>query len=244
MHSFHARRTLPGQWRAVGGCSAKSGTVLVQVPACAPAMPGQASPTSEALGSQLRVFRERAGLTQEELAERAGLTPHAVSALERGTRTRPYPHTLRSLPGALGLSDVERAALIASIPARRAGQHDTAAGHRPLGLVLPPTRLYGRDGDVAAVVELVRSGVSRLVTLTGPGGVGKTRLIAEVSDALAAGYPDGTVQVALAPAAGPHGRGSHHRPGDGPGRERRTGRARRRYAAPQRPAPVARPGQL
>ncbi|MCK9825981.1 helix-turn-helix domain-containing protein [Nocardioides cavernae] len=45
----------------------------------------------------LRALREAAGLSQEELAERAGLSPHAISALERGTRTRPYPHTLRSL---------------------------------------------------------------------------------------------------------------------------------------------------
>ena len=49
------------------------------------------------LGAILRALREQAGLTQEELAERAGLTSHAISALERGVRTRPYPHTIRSL---------------------------------------------------------------------------------------------------------------------------------------------------
>ena len=50
------------------------------------------------LGSSwLRALREAAGLSQEELAERARLSPHAISALERGTRTRPYPHTLRAL---------------------------------------------------------------------------------------------------------------------------------------------------
>ena len=44
----------------------------------------------------------RGDVSQEELAERAGLSTHAISALERGTRTRPYPHTLRSLAAALG----------------------------------------------------------------------------------------------------------------------------------------------
>jgi predicted ATPase len=63
--------------------------------------------------------------------------------------------------------------------------------------VLPSTELFGRDDDVAAVVDLVRSG-ARLVTLTGPGGVGKTRLAAAVADALAADHPDGTVHVPLA----------------------------------------------
>jgi DNA-binding XRE family transcriptional regulator len=48
-------------------------------------------------GAMLRELREAAGLTQEELAARADLTAKAVSALERGERKRPYPHTVRSL---------------------------------------------------------------------------------------------------------------------------------------------------
>ncbi len=71
-------------------------------------------------GAHLRRLREKAGLTQEELASRAGLTPHAVSALERGQRKRPYPHTVRSLAGALGLSEDERVTLLATVPKRDA----------------------------------------------------------------------------------------------------------------------------
>jgi len=61
-------------------------------------MGGEPAP---AFGAQLRWLREAAGLTQEELAERAGLTAAGVSALERGHRRRPYPHTVRVLSAAL-----------------------------------------------------------------------------------------------------------------------------------------------
>ncbi|MGA8044864.1 MAG: helix-turn-helix transcriptional regulator, partial [Dermatophilaceae bacterium] len=84
-------------------------------------------------GVLLRRLRERAGLTQQELAERAALTPHAVSALERGTRTRPYPHTVRVLADALGASEVERATLIASVPRRSGGASPPARAPRPRG---------------------------------------------------------------------------------------------------------------
>ena len=55
-----------------------------------------AAPTG--FGGRLRRLREAAGLSQEELAGRAGLTAKAVSMLERGERRRPYPHTVRSSP--------------------------------------------------------------------------------------------------------------------------------------------------
>ena len=60
-------------------------------------------PPNGAFGDVLRRQREAAGLSQEALAERAGLTADAVSALERGARRRPYPHTVRALADALGL---------------------------------------------------------------------------------------------------------------------------------------------
>jgi predicted ATPase/DNA-binding XRE family transcriptional regulator len=148
-------------------------------------------------GALLRSLRERAGLTQQELAERAELTTHAISSLERGTRNRPYPHTVRSLSDALRASEDERAALIAAVTRRKPSVEPVS---RPTGLVIPPTPLFGRDDDIAAIADLVRSG-ARLVTLTGPGGVGKTRLTAAVSDVLSGEFPDGVVQVSLAPLA-------------------------------------------
>jgi predicted ATPase/transcriptional regulator with XRE-family HTH domain len=168
---------------------------------------GQTNQTSERFSSQLRDLRERAGLTQEELAERAGLTPHAVSALERGARTRPYPHTVRSLADALEVTPGERSALVTSVPRRGRESAQTQSAPAPPSadaaaarhsLVVPPTRIYGRDADVREVSRLARNGASRLLTLTGPGGVGKTRLAAAVCDELVADFPGGTLQVALA----------------------------------------------
>jgi transcriptional regulator with XRE-family HTH domain len=65
-------------------------------------------------GVQVRQVRERAGLTHEALAEQAGLTTNAISALERGERQRPYPHTVAALAEALRLSAAEQAALLAA----------------------------------------------------------------------------------------------------------------------------------
>jgi predicted ATPase/transcriptional regulator with XRE-family HTH domain len=166
----------------------------------------EADEASTPFALKLRRLRERAGLTQEELADRAGLTSHAVSALERGTRTRPYPHTVRALAGALGMSEAEQTDLVASVPSRRSPAARSAKAEQPAvtppaGLVVPPTRLYGRDGDVLALASLVRSGHVRLVTLTGMGGVGKTRLAVALAGELAENFPDGVVQVALASVA-------------------------------------------
>ena len=57
----------------------------------------------EPFGDALRRLREAAGLTQEQLAERAGLSFNAISSLERGERQRPYPNTLQALAAALDL---------------------------------------------------------------------------------------------------------------------------------------------
>ena len=67
-----------------------------------------------AFGDLLRRFRLAAGLSQEELAERARLSPRGVSDLERGARINPHPGTVRQLADALALSDTDRAAFFAA----------------------------------------------------------------------------------------------------------------------------------
>jgi predicted ATPase/class 3 adenylate cyclase len=65
-------------------------------------------------------------------------------------------------------------------------------------LPLPPTSFVGRQAEVEAVLTLLRQDDVHLVTLTGPGGTGKTRLAIEVATRVAQGYPDGVFWVPLA----------------------------------------------
>ncbi|WP_116451623.1 ATP-binding protein [Blastococcus litoris] len=79
------------------------------------------------------------------------------------------------------------------------------ADARPPARSLPttPTSLIGRERDIDAVAALVRSAGARLVTLTGPGGVGKTRLAIAVADRLERSFPRGAVFVPLASVVEP-----------------------------------------
>jgi predicted ATPase len=71
-------------------------------------------------------------------------------------------------------------------------------GRAPRSLPVTSTSLIGREHDIAEVSELLRSPDVRLVTLTGPGGVGKTRLAIAVGERLDDRYPKGTAFVSLA----------------------------------------------
>lgn len=152
-------------------------------------------------GARLRALREAAGMSQEELADRAGLSADAVSSLERGARTYPYPATVRALGEALALSADEQSALFAAVPrrVRGASPHRSWVGARRRALPVPPTPMMGREQDLAAVLSLFRDPTRRLVTLTGMGGIGKTRLAVAVAEGLADSMREGVVFVALAP---------------------------------------------
>jgi transcriptional regulator with XRE-family HTH domain/tetratricopeptide (TPR) repeat protein len=148
-----------------------------------PALPGR-SRRPGAFGTLLRRERDRVGMTQAELADRAGLGERTVSNLERGINRAPYPSTVRLLADALGLSDASRGRLLA---AARAGAGAGSPPSRPAGGYLgavPPARLIARDAEsarIAAAIAAAAAGAGRIVLLAGEAGIGKTRLAQEAT---------------------------------------------------------------
>jgi predicted ATPase/transcriptional regulator with XRE-family HTH domain len=151
-------------------------------------------------GELLRELRASAGLSQEELAERAGLSQRGISDLERGKRRVPHPATVRRLAGALGLSNAEQATLLNAARAPRSGalagsgigdDHDTRHN-----LPSPLSTFVGRVQETADVSSQL--GGTRLLTLTGPPGVGKTRLALHLAEHEVEKYQDGAWLVELA----------------------------------------------
>jgi predicted ATPase len=159
----------------------------------------------------LRRYRLLAGLSQEDLAERARLSLNAVGSLERGINRTPYPRTVALLADALNLDEERRAALVA---AARSGLDDESSRGAPEGnqpsessnglaasstLPLAPTSFVGRLVEITTIQQVLRQPDVRLLTLIGPGGVGKTRLALQAARAMFADFPDGIFFVSLAP---------------------------------------------
>jgi predicted ATPase/transcriptional regulator with XRE-family HTH domain len=151
-------------------------------------------------GELLRAHRLSAGLSQEHLAERAGISLAAVNMLERGVRRAPYLQTVMKLADALLLAGADRAAFVAAASARRfRTQAAVPHAQRPKArLPVYLSSFIGRAGEVAECVGLLRS--NRLVTIVGAGGIGKTRLATAVAESVAAEYqPVVFVDLARAP---------------------------------------------
>jgi transcriptional regulator with XRE-family HTH domain len=160
--------------------------------------------TRTAFGRMLRRLRSAASLSQEELAERAGLSKRGISDLERGARLAPRLETVRLLADALMLSDVDRQALLAAArPGLLRTEGSGPVPSVPVSLPTPLTRLIGREKEVRVLESSLRRDDIRLVTLTGAGGTGKTRLAIAVAAELQDAFPDGIVFVDLAPLTDP-----------------------------------------
>jgi predicted ATPase/transcriptional regulator with XRE-family HTH domain len=161
-----------------------------------------------AFGALLKRYRLAAGLSQETLADRAGMSANGIGALERGDRRTPRRETLALLADALDLSAEQRRAFSAAAlrPAliRAAG---SAAAHGPWpdapssNLPLSLTSFVGRTVELADVAALLRA--HRLVTLTGSGGIGKSRTALEAGAAYALEHEAGVWLAELAPLSDP-----------------------------------------
>ena len=184
-------------------------------------------------GTLLLRLRAAAGLTQEQLAARAGLSPAAISALESGKRRTPRFATVELLATALDLDAQRRHELVAAARSPAGGTRGTLAPEQASAVadaepgaggtdghsggarvprrqfwrsVAEPTPLVDRVHELDTTLQLLAGEGVRLLTLTGPAGVGKTRLALEAAARLATDrdrFPDGVVLVDLTPIRDP-----------------------------------------
>lgn len=133
----------------------------------------------EQFGALLKSHRMRRGTTQRQLADLSTVSIRAIRDLELGRSRRPRRDTVRLIADGLRLGSRERARLEAAADDLRL-IYGASFAPPPA----PLAGLVGRDAEVGVLKELLRSGGHRLVSVTGLGGVGKTRLALAVAGAL------------------------------------------------------------
>jgi len=154
-------------------------------------------------GTTLRRQRKAAGLTQEALAARSGLSVEGISALERGQRRHPRADTVELLAGGLDLDASARADLVRAATSRR----DAALPEAPRRPAVPrqlPGRtpaFTGRADELARITALLATPERRdspvVVAIVGMGGLGKTTLAVHAAAAVVDDYPDGQLYLDL-----------------------------------------------
>jgi non-specific serine/threonine protein kinase len=174
------------------------------------AQPGEAVVEKGSFGSLLRQFRLAASLSQEALAERAQLSATAIAALERGRRGAPRPGTLRLLADALELDQAQRNGFVEAAQTARMTIRERLNGppqpqptspRRTHNLPAELTRFIGRVQESSQVAQALLG--TRLLTLTGAGGIGKTRLALRVAADAMDRFADGVWLVDLMPLHDP-----------------------------------------
>ena len=153
-------------------------------------------------GYWVRRQRKALDLTQAELARRVGCAEGTIRMIEADAR-RPSRQIAARLADHLEIAPLDRTTFISAARAQLSADRLTPPlqhAHRPpAALPAQPTPLIGRAREVAQVCARLQTPDVRLLTLTGPGGVGKTRLALQAAGELIADFPDGIWFVNLAP---------------------------------------------
>ncbi len=166
------------------------------------AHPGQTSP-----GEWLRQQRVAAGLTQEDLAERSGVSVRAIADLERGRTRKPYPSSVRALARALGLPDAAGTELVARYRTERDGHAGGAGGPEGAGSANPLLARTGQppDADAEPAVTVPRQLPTRVPHFAGRAG--ELALLDGVLDEAASSSAAGTTGVVISAIGGTAGVG-------------------------------------
>jgi tetratricopeptide (TPR) repeat protein/transcriptional regulator with XRE-family HTH domain len=160
------------------------------------------------LGTLVRAWRERALLTQEQLAERSGISVRSIRRLESGEAARPRSSSLEMLATALELSEAERASLIDAVrnaamgakknlPERSDARTPPPSGAVPRQLPAAPPAFIGRVAESADLGRILDTSSVVITSIDGMAGVGKTALAVHAAHRMAGRYPDGQLFIDL-----------------------------------------------
>ncbi|HEY8325330.1 MAG TPA: AAA family ATPase, partial [Ktedonobacterales bacterium] len=138
------------------------------------------SSEGQLFGDLVRKHRLALGISQEELAEQAGLSPHAVSNIERGATRAPWRPNAIALADALQLEGEERAIFLAARDRLAGRTHPPRGTPRPRRLDAPP--LLGRDDQQQLIRELLVEDGPPVLAFIGEPGIGKSRLLIEAAE--------------------------------------------------------------
>ncbi|HWE61858.1 MAG TPA: AAA family ATPase, partial [Chloroflexota bacterium] len=130
-------------------------------------------------GTLLRRTRRAAGLTQEALAERSGVSARTISDLERGVHHAPHADTAALLAETLGLRDGDLAAFVTATGRLRSRRARPTEGRGPtqVGAGSDVAPFVGRQGEVALLEAHLAGQGPAVLLLAGEPGIGKTRLV-------------------------------------------------------------------